>query len=236
MVVLPSIHSNLTDAIIGNVKQALGNIVSGWKPLGHCGTSRQYLKELSTNNNMTQLKKQVKAVLHPVVKSVITSRYQSLTKIKMGAIRSRVDISQYNLIGSMHCDYHDDVNRHVPNKRPQSIILVYKQNTGCGKVRQNVINVPSGNAVIFTSALNHAGGNNITHVPKMDSTVYLYWLFAYIVSDATDFPSDNTPKVKLPEAGELRNVDDDPNGKNAFVLSGRTKKTHCTRAGGTGGV
>ena len=59
----------------------------------------------------------------------------------------------------------------------------------------------------------------------MYSTVYLYRLFAYIVSDATDFPSDNTPKVKLPEAGEVGNVDDDPNGKNAFFFEWAHQKT-----------
>jgi hypothetical protein len=231
MIVLPSIHCNLTDAIICNVKLSLQNIVSGWEPLGHCGTSCQYLKELSTNKNMTHIKKQVEAIIHPVVKSVITSRYQSLTNVKARALCSRGDTSQYNLVGSMHRDYYDDVNRRVPNERPQSIILaldpfnfVYEQNTGGGKVHENVINVPSGNAVIFTSALNHAGGNNIMHVPRLDSTVYLYRLFAYIVSDVSDFPSANTPKVKLPEACEVGNADDVTISKKAFVSSGHTKK------------
>ena len=56
LVVFPSIHSNLTNAIIENVKEALGKVVSGWEPLGHCGNKRQYLKDLSTNKNMTHLK------------------------------------------------------------------------------------------------------------------------------------------------------------------------------------
>jgi len=100
LVVFPSIHSNLTNAIIENVKEALGKVVSGWEPLGHCGNKRQYLKDLSTNKNMTHLKHQVEAILHPVVKSMVTSRYKSLTKIKVGAIRSRGDNSQEELMGS----------------------------------------------------------------------------------------------------------------------------------------
>ena len=231
MMVLPSIHCNLTDAIICNVKLSLQNIVSGWEPLGHCGSSRQYLKELLTNKNMTHIKKQVEAIIHPVVKSVVTSHYQSLTQIKVGALHSRGNSSQYNMVGSMHRDYHDDVNRRVPNERPQSIILaldpfnfLYEQNAGGGKVHQNVIVVPRGNAVIFTSALNHAGGNNISYVPGQDTSVYLYRLFAYILSDVSDFPSANTPKVKLPEAGEVGNADDVTISQNAIISSGHTKK------------
>ncbi len=80
-----------------------------------------------------------------------------------------------------------------------------------------MINVPRGHAVIFTSALNHAGGNNIEHVPGMDSTIYLYRLFAYIVSDETDFPNS---KIKLTEACEVGNADDDSNLK----IGGHIKK------------
>ena len=222
--VLPSIHSNLNYAIIENVKEALEKVVSGWEPLGHCGNKCQYLKDLSTNKNMTHLKHQVEAILHPVVKSMVTSRYKSLTKIKVGAIRSRGDTSQEELMGSMHRDYHDEVNRRVPNKRPQSIIFavdpfnfIYDQNSGGGRDTKNVINVPRGHAVIFTSARNHAGGNDIEHVPGMDSTVYLYRLFAYIVSDETDFPNST---IKLTEVCEVGKADDDSNLK----IGGHTKK------------
>ena len=91
--VLPSIHSNLNHAIIENVKEALEKVVSGWEPLGHCGNKCQYLEDLSMNKNMTHLKHQVEAILHPVVKSMVTSHYKSLTKIKVGAIHSRGDTS-----------------------------------------------------------------------------------------------------------------------------------------------
>jgi len=118
------------------VKEALEEVVSGWEPLGHCGNKCQYLEDLSMNKNMTHLKHQVEAILHPVVKSMVTSRYKSLTKIKVGAIRSRGDTSQEELMGSMHRDYHDEVNRRVPNERPQSIIFavdpfnfIYDQNS-----------------------------------------------------------------------------------------------------------
>ena len=54
---------------------------------------------------------------------MVTSCYKSLTKIKVGAIRSRGDTSQEELMGFLHRDYHDEVNRRVPNERPQSIIF-----------------------------------------------------------------------------------------------------------------
>ena len=120
MMVLPSIHYNLTDVIICNVKLSLRNIVSGWEPLGHSGTSRQYLKELSTNKNMTHIKKQVEAIIHPVVKSVFTSRYQSLTKIKLGARRSRGDTSQYNLVANFNFTNSVDFTTHL-TLTPESI-------------------------------------------------------------------------------------------------------------------
>ncbi len=39
----------------------------------------------------------------------------------MGAICSRGVDSQYDLVGALHCDYHDDVNKKVPDKQPLPI-------------------------------------------------------------------------------------------------------------------
>jgi hypothetical protein len=41
----------------------------------------------------------------------------------MGPIHLHGVDSQYDLVGSLHCDYDDDVNKKVPGERLQSIIL-----------------------------------------------------------------------------------------------------------------
>ncbi len=46
-----------------------------------------------------------------------------LTNFTAGAIHLRGVNSQYDLMGALHCNYHDDVNKKVPDKRPQSILM-----------------------------------------------------------------------------------------------------------------
>jgi hypothetical protein len=63
------------------------------------------------------------AVIQPFVTNIVSQHYKALTLFKVGAIRLRGVESQYNLVGSLHCDYDDDVNKKVPQECPQSIIL-----------------------------------------------------------------------------------------------------------------
>ncbi len=79
------------------------------------------------------------AVIQPFVTYVVSQYYKALTLFKVGAICSRGVDSQYDLVGSLHCDYDDDVNKKVPGEHPQSIILaldpfklLYESDTGSG--------------------------------------------------------------------------------------------------------
>ncbi len=63
------------------------------------------------------------AVIQPFVTNVVLQHYKVLTLFKVGAICLHGVDSQYNLVGSLHCDYDDDVNKKVPGERPQSIIF-----------------------------------------------------------------------------------------------------------------
>jgi hypothetical protein len=63
------------------------------------------------------------AVIQPYVMHVVSQHYKALTYFKVGAIRLRGVNSQYDLMGGLHCDYHDDVNKKVPGERPQSILM-----------------------------------------------------------------------------------------------------------------
>jgi hypothetical protein len=83
---------------------------------------------------------------------VVSQNYKALTYFKVGAIRLRGVDSQYDLMGSLHCNYHDDVNKKVPDEHPQSILmaldpfkLVYESNMGTGelmdrKVKELLVN------------------------------------------------------------------------------------------------
>jgi hypothetical protein len=73
-------------------------------------------------------------------------------------------------MGSFHCNYHEDVNKKVPDKHPQSILmaldpfkLLYESNMGTGglmngKVKELLVNCEQ--AVVFCSSFCHAGGSN----------------------------------------------------------------------------
>jgi hypothetical protein len=110
--------------------------------------------------------------------------------------------SQYDLMGALHCDYHDDVNKKNPGKQPQSILmaldpfkLLYHSNMGTGglmdgKVKELLVNW--GQAVVFCSSFCHAGGSNYT----IDQTGYVYCLFACIVLAESDYPSEVRTRVK----------------------------------------
>ncbi len=102
------------------------------------------------------------AVIQTFVTNVVSQHYKALTLFKVGAICLHGVNSQYNLVGSVHCDYDDNVNKKVPGERPQSIILaldlfklLYESDTGSsgltdGKIKELHIN--RGRVVVFSSS------------------------------------------------------------------------------------
>ncbi len=151
-----------------------------------CGTARQYLKELSTHKSLQKVNDQAMAVIQPFVTNVVSQHHKALTLFKVGAICSHGVDSQYGLVGSLHCDYDDDVNKKVPGERPQSIImaldpfkLLYESDTGSGGLTDGKIeelHVNRGQAVVFSSSFCHSGGSNYT----IEQTGYVYQLFAIL--------------------------------------------------------
>jgi hypothetical protein len=142
------------------------------------------------------------AVIQPIVTHAVSQHYKALTYFKVGAIRLHGVDSQYDLMGALHCDYRDGVNKKVPNKQPQSILMVldpfkflYESNMGTGglmdgKVKELLVN--RGHAIVFCSFFCHAGGSNYT----INKTGYVYCLFVYIVSVESEYPSKVGTRVK----------------------------------------
>ncbi len=105
-------------------------------------------------------------------------------------------------MGSLHCDYDDNVNKKVPGEHPQSIILaldlfklLYELDTGSGGLTDGNIeelHVKRGQAMVFSSSFCHSGGLNYT-IKQMG---YVYQLFAYIVLLESDYPSVVGTRVK----------------------------------------
>jgi hypothetical protein len=206
MFIVPSVHWQITDALINSVKHSLESIKSGWAPLGHCGSARQYLPGLSSTKSMTNVRDQVTALLTPFVKNNVTNRYPALINFKVGAIRSRGYQSQQELMGTLHRDFSDETNTRTPEERPQSIILaldpfnfLYEHHVGGGKLVTMELHVPSGHGIVFTSLLNHAGGANEC-ADKGDESKYVYRLFAYIVSDISHYPAETGTRITIPDA------------------------------------
>ncbi len=115
---------NISKAVIDNMKESLSSVRDHhWIYQSHCGTARQYLKELETNKSLKKVNNQAMAVIQPFVTHVASQHYKSLSYFKVGAICLRGVDSQYDLMGALHCDYHEDINKKVPGEQPQSILL-----------------------------------------------------------------------------------------------------------------
>ncbi len=203
MLVFPSPLWNISKTVIVNMKESLSSVSDHhWINQSHCRTARQYLKELSMNKSLKKVNNQAMAVIQPFVMHVVSQHYKALTYFKVGVICLRGVDSQYDLMGALHCDYHDDINKKVPDEQPQSIFmaldpfkLLYESNMGTkglidGKVDELL--VYRGQAIVFCSSFCHAGGSNYT----IDKMGYVYCLFAYIVLVQSDYPSKVRTRVK----------------------------------------
>jgi hypothetical protein len=119
MLVFPSPLWNILKAVIDNMKESLSSLSNHhWINQSHCGTARQYLKELSMSKSLKKVNNQTMTVIQPFVTHVVSQHYKALTYFKVGAICLRGVNSQYDLMGSLHCDYHDDANKKVPDEHP----------------------------------------------------------------------------------------------------------------------
>jgi hypothetical protein len=100
-----------------HMKEALSSVKDHhWIHQSKCKTGRQYLKELAISKSLKKVHDWAMAVIQPFVTHVVLQHYKELIYFKVGAICSRGVDSQYNPVGSLHCNYDDDVNQKVPSK------------------------------------------------------------------------------------------------------------------------
>ncbi len=160
------------------------------------------LRSLSTSKSLKKVNNQAIAVIQPIVMHVVLQHYKALTYVKVGAICLHGVHSQYDLGGSYNCNYHDNVNKKVPDEHPKSIImaldpfkLLHESNVGTeglmdGKVKELLVNW--GQALVFCSSFCRAGGSNYS----INQMGYVHHLFAYTVLSESDFPSVVGTRVK----------------------------------------
>jgi hypothetical protein len=63
------------------------------------------------SKSLKKVNEQAMAVIQPFVTHVVSQHYKALTHFKVGAICLRGVDSQFDLMGSLHCNYHDDVKK-----------------------------------------------------------------------------------------------------------------------------
>ena len=139
MLVLPGIHVNITYALMQKLMNALSIVKIGWIKLGRHGKDRQYLRDLPIYQQEHDLSEEAGGSTDSSYgEECCHDMLQFLNENQGGgALRSRGDHCQMSKVGTLHCDYHNNVNKRVPNERPQSIILaldpfnfLYEQNIG----------------------------------------------------------------------------------------------------------
>ena len=197
---MPSPSWNIDTLLIDKMRESLANVdKKWWCNQAHCKSNRQYLKELASEPNLQMVRKQAESLVGVYMKNFVTKHYNCLMHFRVGALRSKGEASQFELQGTLHRDYQDEVNQKLPDERPQSMILaldpfnlLYELEPSSDGSLKTVF-VDSGQAVLFTSSLRHAGGSNGTN----GDNTWKYRLFAYIVSDEADFPSEIGTRVNM---------------------------------------
>ena len=199
LLIIPSPLWNVNRLILESMKNALSNVPTAWWiNQKECGTKHQYLKELSSADCLKMVRIQAESIMSIYVKNFVTKLYPTLTHFKVGALRSRGVYSQCHLQGLLHRDYKEHVNNKVPDECPQSIIIAlntfnllyeYYEYDETKEESATVLTIESGQAVLFSSSLRHAGGCNANN---NEDTGYKYRLFAYIASEDEDFLEEST--------------------------------------------
>ena len=122
--------------------------------------------------------------------------YPSLVCVKLGALQTlpKCPSQCKGHNNRLHSDYSSNYPEFAPAQMPVSVILaldsfdfVYLPHISQRRKDLVHLTVPAGHAVDFTVACLHSGGVN-------DSTNYLFRLFAYMVSCADHFPSNQVFK------------------------------------------
>jgi hypothetical protein len=178
-----------------------------------------YLPGLETEQFLTEIRDAIRNLINPIVMHYITRQCPKLTHYKAGAIRSKGQESQYEKWDNhYHWDFSDEVMQmREPNEQPYSVIVAldpfkfkFEEQSCLEDTIDRKILVESGHAVVFTNALNHAGGANL--VPLVDGEhPYVYRLFAYVVSNPVDYPPGERGTIKpvLEMIGTAETVDDE---------------------------
>ena len=120
-----------------------------------------------------------------------------------------------------------------PNKQPYSLIFaldqfkfLFQEQSCLGDKIDREILVASGHAIVFTNALNHAGGTNIRTVAKGEDP-YVYRLFAYVVSNPVDYQQGDGGTIKpIFETGNADTLNEEACvGSPSRSIRGRVRKT-----------
>ena len=121
-----------------------------------------------------------------------------MTHFWVGALCFKGENSQDDLQGTLHRDYEASVNTKLPDEQPQSIIvaldpfnIIYE--LGIPDTNMQTAHLYAGQAILFPSSLHHAGGSN----GSTADTNYKYCVFAYIISEESDFPSEVGTRLNL---------------------------------------
>ncbi len=79
------------------------------------------------NKSLKKVNDQATAVIQPFIAYVVSQHFKSLTYFKVGAVCLHGVDSQYDLMGALHCDYHENVNKKclTGNLNQFSLLLIH---------------------------------------------------------------------------------------------------------------
>jgi hypothetical protein len=210
---------------IEDMKNALESCSEDWwEGLPNQGTSRKYLKAIDNTHlypNAEGLRVRVETVMKPFLE-YLAKQYPLLRFRKVGALRTAPNaMSQYEKCGNkLHSDYTEKVLKQPVEERPWSMIMALDDFEFFCKLESTeteeyqTTTVKRKQAIAFTNELFHAGGPN-----KTDK--YVYRLFAYITSNAADYPPGTVFTLTTANTTRLAEAKKD-NLESSFVrVSGR---------------
>jgi hypothetical protein len=186
----------ITDTVLTEMKTALQTCPEDWwSPLPAQDYTRYWLRRIGEASTGPQkfMKDKIESLIATYFRFIQTM-YPEMRYWKVGALRTQGGApSQYEMWDyKLHRDYSHKVLKRPPNERPLSVIVAlddfsfyrepaFPDTVDGTSVKYEEITVHRGQAIAFTSALLHAGGPNNSREP-------IYRLFAYMVSNAGDFP------------------------------------------------
>ena len=193
-------------ALLDSIRAEL-EVFEGWHDLtgGGKGTDRVYLPTLGTDHRLRGLFTRVERAMRPYIRW-LQERHPKLVHLRYGIIKTLpFGRSQFFLHGNRgHCDFGNEVYRLPPDERPVSMMvalddfdLIYLPNMSLPDSQMRVLTTLKHNAVKFTNACLHSGGENATAEPK-------YRIFVYAVSRTVDFPTNHVWISERTHEGQTR--------------------------------